>query len=181
VPDFESRFDDVLETLRGSPEWKTARTTRPVLILGSIDGVEVGYRRPIRKTPIQTVRLSTRTGDIVVPSLREMIGIKAYLAYARNATRDYLDFAALTTCATDDEVASVLWRLDELYEGVQQASVRLEVSKALSSASPFDLEGTDLTHYKGLAVEWQDWKRVAETCRRFGVRLAEKLVLGGGD
>jgi hypothetical protein len=48
LPNLSAKFDDALQTLEASPDWKTARTQRPVLILGSIVGVEVGYRQQRR-------------------------------------------------------------------------------------------------------------------------------------
>jgi hypothetical protein len=179
VPALKDRFDEILETLAASPGWKTARTTRPVLILGSIGAVEVGYREPRRQTPIETVTVPTASGGIIIPTLAEMIGIKAFLAYTRNATRDYLDFAALTTCSTPEWTLESLLKLDDQYRGVQTASVRLEVAKALADARPYDLDATDLSRYKALIAEWQDWQRTKSICRRFGLLLGERLVAPG--
>ncbi len=175
----KDRFDEVLDALAASPDWQTARTNRPVLILGSIGQVEVGFRDPRRPTPIGTVPVRTPSGMIVIPTLAEMTGIKAFLAYSRNATRDYLDFAALTTCSSQDQVLATLLKLDDQYRGLQTASVRLEVAKALASPRPFDLEETDLSRYKALAPEWHDWRRTEEICRRFGLLLGERLIAGG--
>jgi hypothetical protein len=172
----KERFDDVLESLSVTPDWRTARTNRPVLILGSIAEVEVGFREPRRQTPIETASIETPAGTIVVPTLPEMVGIKAFLAYSRNAVRDYLDFAALAACMTEARVLDVLLRLDDLYHGIQTASVRLEVAKALAGARPFDLEATDLSRYKALTAEWHDWRRTEEICRRFGLLLGQRLI-----
>jgi hypothetical protein len=173
------RFDDVLGSLNASPLWKTARTNRPVLILGSIDGVEVGFREPRRQTPIKTVAAATSRGALLVPTLDEMLGMKAWLAYSRNALRDYLDFAALSTRSTDERTLAALLELDEQYAGVQTSSVRLEVAKALAASLPFDLEQVDLSCYKGLAPEWRDWRHTEAICRRLGLLLAERIIGGG--
>lgn len=174
----KERFDEVLEILSAAPEWRTARTNRPVLILGSIDQVEVGFREPRRQSLVETVTIVTPGGDLVIPTLEEMLGMKAFLAYSRNTLRDYLDFAALATRATDDQTLGALLKLEEQYRGLQTASVRLEVAKALAGAAPFDLEETDLSRYKGLAPEWRDWRRAEAICRRWGLLLSEK-ILGG--
>jgi len=171
-------FDEVLETLSQSSEWKTARTKRPVLILGSINGVEVGFRQMRRSEPLETVTLETPYGKLVAPTLGELIGMKAYLAYSRNATRDYLDFAALSECATEDLVLSSLLKLERQYGELQTASICLEVAKALAQPEPYDLSATDLSRYKALAPEWQDWKKTEEICRRYGLLLGEKIVEG---
>jgi predicted nucleotidyltransferase component of viral defense system len=165
-----------LEKLNESPEWKLARTKKPVLILGSINDVEVGFRQSRRTKPIETTIIETNFGKLVVPTLNELIGMKAYLAYSRNATRDYLDFAALSECIGQDEVLAALLKLDERYGELQTASVSLEVAKALAKAEPFDLEEMDLSNYKALASEWQDWRKIEKICRRFGILLGEKLI-----
>ena len=42
LSDLRSHFDEVLEQLESVAGWKTARTNRPVLILGSLDGIRDG-------------------------------------------------------------------------------------------------------------------------------------------
>lgn len=180
VVGLKEHFDEILAQLEAATGWTTARTSRPVLILGSLDGVEVGYREPRRRTPIQTTAVQTPFGALIIPTLEEMIGIKAFLAYMRNALRDYLDFAALTTCTTEDTVLGALLALDDLYRGLQSSSVCLEVAKSLAAARPYDLEETDLSRYKGLDPAWHDWSRTENLCRRFGVLLGERLTDGGG-
>lgn len=41
LTDLRNRFDEVLASLEAVAGWKTARVRRPVLILGSLDGIEV--------------------------------------------------------------------------------------------------------------------------------------------
>ncbi|HSK70905.1 MAG TPA: nucleotidyl transferase AbiEii/AbiGii toxin family protein [Pyrinomonadaceae bacterium] len=172
----KENFDEILERLSEAPEWKLARIRKPVLILGSINDVEVGFRQSKRVKPIETEVIKTDYGNLTVPTLDELIGMKAYLAYSRNTTRDYLDFAALSECATEEEVLDSLLKLDERYGETQTSSVGLEVAKALTAAEPFDLGETDLSNYKALAPEWHDWSKVEKICRRFGVLLGEKLI-----
>ena len=52
--DLKARFDEVLATLESVAGWKTARVKRPVLILGSLDGIETGIRQLIRERPLET-------------------------------------------------------------------------------------------------------------------------------
>ena len=54
LPDLRQRFDDVLSQLESVAGWRTARVKRPVLILGSLDGIETGVRQMIREQPLQT-------------------------------------------------------------------------------------------------------------------------------
>ncbi len=176
LPALKENFDNVLETLEQSSTWKTARTKRPVLILGSIEGVEIGFRQARRIGPIETAAINTTFGEIVVPTLAEMIRIKAFLAYSRNVVRDYLDFAALTTCVDQEQVLSALADLDRLYGHLQTASVALEVAKALSKPEPSDLKQTDLSHYRALEAKWHDWRHTEQICQRFGLLLGRHLV-----
>lgn len=172
----KENFDEVLEKLNQSPEWKLARTKKPVLILGSINDVEVGFRQSRRTKAIETTLIKTDFGNLTVPTLDELIGMKAYLAYSRNATRDYLDFAALSECAVEREVLDSLSKLDERYGELQTASVGLEVAKALTEAKPYDLDEIDLSEYKILAADWRNWNKIEKICGRFGVLLGKKLI-----
>ncbi len=140
VRGLREHFDDALYSLEQDAAWRANRIQRPVLILGTLGDVQIGFRAPRRTTPIETTRVSISEGDLVVPTLDAILGIKAFLAYSRNALRDYLDYAALTTLADEQRVLSVLVRLDEQDRGLQQSSVCLEVAKSLSSAQPYDLE-----------------------------------------
>jgi hypothetical protein len=171
-------FEDVLEILSESPEWKTARTNRPVLILGSLNDVEVGFRQSIKTLPIETLTMATSYGPLVIPTLDEMIGMKAFLAYRRNATRDFLDFAALSCCASEGEAVASLLKSDERYGDLQTASVALEIAKTLARPEPFDLSSTYLSRYKALAPVWHDWSKTESICQHYGKLLGERLVKG---
>lgn len=59
--------------------------------LGSLNGV----RQLIRRRPLETEELRVDGFVIRVPTLAETARVKAWLILRRNATRDYLDFAAL--------------------------------------------------------------------------------------
>jgi len=179
LPALRDHFEDVRARLETQPEWKTARVNPPVLILGSIGGVEVGFRQLKRSLPIETQTMPTEAGPLVVPTLDEMLGMKAFLAYDRNVTRDYLDFAALTECAAPQSVLDALMKLDARYGALQTASVGLEVAKALCAAAPFDLDESELPRYKGLTEKWHRWETTRAICQRFGVLLGEALVQGG--
>lgn len=53
--DLRDRFDEVLSQLESIAGRKTARVKRPVLILGSLDGIEIGVRQLIRDQPLETI------------------------------------------------------------------------------------------------------------------------------
>lgn len=177
VPGLKDEFETVRGVLESSPNWRTARLQTPVLILGSIDGVEVGFRHPRRRTQVETQTLSTPSGPMVVPTLDELIGMKAYLAYSRNAVRDFLDFAALAMVAGEDAACAAVRKSDARYGELQTTSVARAICAALIDPRPRDLLVVDLSNYKGLAKEWHDWKRVSGICRTIGSRVAERIVL----
>lgn len=169
-------FDEVLDKLSESPEWKTARLNRPVLILGSINRCEVGFRQSRRSTPIETRTVTTPYGDLIIPTLDEMLTMKALLSYQRKTVRDFLDFAALSECTSEEEVLSSLLKLDDRYGELQTNSLRLEVARTLADPKPTDISNVDLSYYKGLAPEWHNWSRTENICRKFGLLLSEKII-----
>jgi hypothetical protein len=69
-----------------------------------------------------------------------------------------------------------LLKLDQRYGELQSASVALEVAKALTAASPFDLNEAELPAYKGLLRKWHNWDATRTICQRFGGLLGEALV-----
>jgi len=178
VSDLSERFEEIRETLERTPHWTTARVHTPKMILGALHEVPVGFRQMLRSLPIGTATVQTPSGPLVVPTLDEMIGMKAYLAYSRRATRDFLDFAALASCLDGPAVLASLLRSDERYGELQTDSVGLEIAKALAEPDPYDLESVDLREYKGVKPPWNQWSRVEETCRSFGTLLAEALLRG---
>ena len=104
LTDLRERFDAILSDLESVAGWQTARVRRPVLILGSLDGIETGVRQLIRTEPLETTEIETEGVKLTVPTKEEMFRIKAVLALKRNATRDYLDLAAMSGMLGDDGI-----------------------------------------------------------------------------
>jgi hypothetical protein len=150
----------------------------PKLILGSLNNVQIGFRQPLRQSPVDTTTIGTPDGPLIVPTLDELIGMKAYLAYSRQATRDFLDFSALSTCADDEFVLAALLKSDDRYGELQSDSVCLEIAKTLADPQPFDLDSIDLAAYKGVQAPWNEWTNVASVCRRLGQLLIQALING---
>ncbi|MBU2852958.1 hypothetical protein [Acidithiobacillus ferriphilus] len=115
VTDLRERFDEILAQLESVAGWKTARINRPVQILGSLDGVETGIRQLIRTAPLETATMDFDRHRITVPTQEEILRIKAVLILKRNATRDYIDFSALTANIGPEKAINALQRFDELY------------------------------------------------------------------
>ena len=117
LSDLRSRFDDVLEHLERQDGWVTARLNRPVLILGSLDGIETGIRQLIRTRPLEVEDVEWPGGSVRVPTLDEMLRIKAWLVLRRNATRDYLDVVALADRLGSEAAAGVVLRTRRVLRG----------------------------------------------------------------
>jgi hypothetical protein len=177
--DLRERFDGVLATLESVAGWKPARVQRPVQILGKLDGIETGIRQLIREIPLetqlQTMSVRGRQIEIRVPTSSEMLRIKAVLVLKRNATRDYLDFAALSDRLGDPATINALKNFDELYPQPNGESALMQLQVQLSSPLPFDLDEIELAEYKQLAERWQQWDSVAKRCGEVALNLLDTM------
>ncbi len=160
----------------------TSRVQRPVLILGRLDGVETGVRNLIRRRALEVAEVKVGRRKLRVPTLEEILRIKAWLCLIRNATRDYLDVVALAERLGEDAAATVLRALDDYYEDQQgQGGHRIatQVAKQLAEPRPFDLAEVDLRFYRRLEPRYQDWSAVADAARRLAVRVLEQAAVEG--
>jgi len=166
LSDLRQRFDTVLVELEAVAGWETARIKRPVLILGSLDGVETGIRQLRRTRPLETTVMRVGDHEVVLPTLSEVLRIKAFLCLDRNATRDYLDLAALATHMGIDAAGQSLSRMDELYPQKSGGGwvVRTQLMMQLAAPPPYDLDHVNLAEYKGVQPPFDRWQHVAEVC-----------------
>lgn len=174
IVDLRSRFDVILAELESVAGWRTARINRPVLILGSLDGIETGIRQLVRERPLETATVEYRGEKLTVPTEAEMLRIKAVLILKRNATRDYLDFVALAGHLGDENAVRALSTFDELYPQPNGESAYQQLQIQLANPLPYDLESVDLSEYKHLAIQWQDWNTVKDECIRLATMLLEQ-------
>ena len=180
VADLRDRFSEVLAQLESVAGWRTARVARPVLILGSLDGIETGVRQLIRTEPLETEVIERLGVSITVPTAAEMLRIKGVLILRRNATRDYVDFAALGEHLGDETASGALQSFDRLYPQGSGESALQQLQAQLASALPYDLEDTDLSEYQNLALRWHDWHNVQSTCIRIAVAAFDAASGGAG-
>ena len=171
LTDLRARFDDVLAKLESVAGWRTARVKRPVLILGSLDGIETGVRQLIRETPLETETVEAGGEKLTVPTRAEMLRIKAVLIVKRNATRDYLDFVAMSELIGRNATVTALESFDLLYPQTNGQSVRQQLQVQLANPMPYDLDETNLAEYKKLKPEYQDWASVSAKCREIANAL----------
>jgi hypothetical protein len=175
LPDLRDRFDEVLAQLESVAGWRTARVKRPVVILGSLDGIETGVRQLIREQPLETIEVSVGGARLVVPTEAEMLRIKAVLILKRNATRDYLDFVAMADRLGDAGTFAALAHLDALYPQQGGESALLQLQVQLARPLPYDLEGTNLSEYRRLDPRWHDWRRVADVCAAIAAGIFDRV------
>ncbi len=176
LTDLRERFDEVLADLESVAGWKTARIRPPVLILGSLDGIETGVRQLMRSRPLETVEMSCRGESVVVPTLAETLRIKAVLILKRNALRDYVDFVALSSGLGHDGTVEAMVPFDELYPQENGQSAAQQLLSQLANPLPGDLgkEGTQV--FRGLAKDLREWNAVRDRCRSVAVALFDGLA-----
>lgn len=176
VTDLRQRFDHVLAELESIAGWKTARVTRPVQILGNLDGIETGVRQLIRGEPLETTEFEYLGERITIPTEAEILRIKAVLILKRNATRDYLDFVALADHMGAAKMVEALQSFDRLYPQPNDESAVQQLVIQLAQPLPYDLEGINLAEYKNLDPRWRNWQRVKEKCAELAIHLFDGVT-----
>ncbi len=169
LPDLKNRFAEILKQVEREAGWKTKRLEPPVLILGHFEGVRTGIRQLIRAEPLETVIVK----GLRIPTLEEMLRIKAYLIVRRNSTRDYIDFAALFDHLGVKKAEQALASLDRLYPQEGGHSIMQQLAIQLAEPKPWDLMQTDLSRYKGLKEPYTDWEEV----KRRAFMAGQKVIL----
>jgi len=168
IAELEKNYDEATEALESIVGWRTKRRVKGKLLLGAIDGIEAGLRNLRRSAPLETTVIELGDGrELKVPTIEEMLRIKAFLIVERNATRDYLDVAALSHHLGLRRSAEKLESMNELYAEFagEGGSMLATVVTKLAEPDPFDLTDVDLTEYKGISPPWNDWTSVREQCR----------------
>jgi hypothetical protein len=101
-----------------------------------------------------------------LPTIEETLRIKTFLVVDRNATRDYLDVAALSHHIGLAKSAVALELMNELYAEFQSEAGDLltAVVVKLSLPDPYDLTDIDLSEYKGIVAPWSNRRAVESQC-----------------
>lgn len=170
------RFDQVLVDLESVAGWQTSRINRPVLILGSLDGIETGVRQLIRNEPLETAQIDYQGEKITIPTEAEMLRIKGILILKRNATRDYLDFVALSEHMGSEKMIEALFSFDRLYPQPNGESALQQLQIQLAQPLPYDLEDHDLAEYKRLEPRWHNWQNVQNACADYAILIFDRIV-----
>lgn len=173
LTDLRVRFDEVLQQLESVAGWRTAR--RPVQIPGSLDGIQTGVRQLIRTEPLETTTLNLEGAALTIPTEAEILRIKGVLILRRNATRDYLDFVALATHMGASSTGEAMRSFDRLYPQESGESALQQLQAQLANPLPYDLDEPDLSQYRDLAPQWQDWGRVKTACGGIAVAVFDHV------
>lgn len=176
VTDLKQNFDMILARLESVAGWATARINRPVQILGSLDGIETGIRQLIRQEPLETTTLTVGDNQLTVPTEAEILRIKAVLILKRNATRDYLDTAALVDHLGRNRTVEAFQCFDTLYPQPNGESALQQLEVQLVSPRPFDLDLTELPKYKNLDPKWHAWGSVENVCRECAFWIQHDII-----
>ena len=170
------KFDTVIEVLDAVPGWQTNRQSRPVIILGSLDGIEQGIRqqRAVRRTPIE----KTVVEGLTIPTAPEMLRIKAYLCADRRSVRDAVDAVALADHLGATATRDALLGLNACYAPLGAQSPLLAFAEACM-AEPVDKSLIGLSDYKGIREPYDSWEYLGHR-RRELAELAAEIDLGGG-
>ena len=167
-------FRSAIRALESIVGWRIKRRVRGKMLLGEVDDIAAGVRNQRRSAPIETVEIKILGGRrIRLPTAEEMLRIKAFLLVDRNATRDYLDVAALSQHVGRRRAASALERMNDLYSEFagEGGDMLTSIIVNLSNPEPYDLTDVDLTEYKGIIKPWSDWRAVTEQCRELAASL----------
>ena len=97
---------------------------------------------------------------------------------SRNATRDYIDFAALAKHISMKGAIDALKDFDSYYSDLirgKQTSPVVQLVRQLSEPKSGDLDGIDLSHYKGIKPPFDSWDNIRRVCEEISVALGDRL------
>ncbi len=179
LSNLKENYEQVLDFLEGRDDWETARIYPPKLILGNFQGVETGIRQLKRTCPLETEIINIGGKSITLPTIAEMVRTKGWMIVSRNATRDYIDFAALAKYIGIEEVIDVLKNFNSYYSDLirgKQASPIVQLVRQLAEPKPCDLDQIDLSQYKGIQPPFDSWVNIQKICEEISVALGDTLA-----
>jgi hypothetical protein len=174
VKDLAKNYDAAIRALESIAGWRTQRRVKGKMVLGRFGNIAAGVRNQRRSVPLETTEVSVQGGGrIRLPTIEEMLRIKTFLVIDRNATRDYLDVAALSHHIGLKKSALALGQMNELYEEFtsETGDLLTSIVVKLSAPDPYDLTDVDLSEYKGIIAPWNDWRAVEGQCGSLAAAL----------
>jgi hypothetical protein len=143
-------------------------------VLGEIEGIDAGLRNQRRSAPLETISIKAPGGrELKVPTIEEMLRIKTFLVVERNATRDYLDVAAVSHHLGMVRSVRAIEQMKRLYSEFagEAGDIMISIVVKLGTPDPYDLTEVDLAEYKGIIPPWNDWGAVQAQCRSLAVEM----------
>ena len=174
IKDLQKNYDKAFAALESIAGWRTARRMRGTMVLGEAEGIAAGLRNQKRAAPLETIEVEVAPGQALrVPTIGEMLRVKSFLVVERNATRDYLDSAALSHHLGMKKSVAALERMNELYGEFagEGGDMLTSLVTRLAAPDPYDLTDVDLTEYKGIIAPWDDWRAVEAQCGKVAVAI----------
>jgi len=174
IKDLASHYDKAFAALESIAGWRTNRKVRGKLILGEVDSIAARLRNQRRAAPLETVDVEAGPGrKLRIPTVEEMLRVKAFLVVERNTTRDYLDVAALAHHLGVRKSVAALERMNDLYAEFagEGGDMLTTVVTKLAAPDPYDLTDVNLEEYKGIIAPWDDWRAVEEQCRKVATAI----------
>ncbi|MDR2581699.1 MAG: hypothetical protein LBC85_12010 [Fibromonadaceae bacterium] len=174
VSDLESKFDLILEALEREGDWVTNRLVYGKIILGELGGIEAGIRQLIRKKPLEFEKVKIDELLLNLPTIEEILRVKAFLIVKRNQMRDYLDFAALSDKIGIDACVKVINSIDDYYtdETRNDKPVLSQLVRQLIETNPKDKSNIKLLpSYKGTLEKWKDWNSTVDVCKKVAMKI----------
>lgn len=172
VRDLAKNYDAAILALESIAGWH--RRVKGKMVLGNVNKIAAGLRNQRRSAPLETTEVVLQNGRrLRLPTIEETLRIKAFLMVDRNATRDYLDVAALSHHIGLTKSAAALERMNELYAEFEHEAGDLltAVVVKLSLPDPYDLTDIDLSEYKGIVAPWNNWRAVQAQCASLATAL----------
>ena len=170
----KKNYDAAIRALESIAGWHTHRRVKGKMVLGNVNKIAAGLRNQRRSAPLETTEVVVQGGRrLRLPTIEETLRIKTFLVVDRNATRDYLDVAALSHHIGLAKSAAALERMNELYAEFKDEAGDLltAVVVKLSLPDPYDLTDIDLSEYKGIVAPWNNWRAVQAQCASLAAAL----------
>lgn len=174
VQDLAKHYDAAIRALESIAGWRTRRRVKGKMVLGDVEGIAAGLRNQRRSAPLETIEVSLKGGRrLRLPTIEETLRIKAFLIVDRNATRDFLDVAALSHHIGLKKSVAALERMQGLYAEFagENGDVLTSLVVKLTVPEPYDLTDIDLSEYKGIVAPWNSWRAVQEQCAALAAAL----------
>lgn len=171
ILELKRRFASVLAHLERVSGWKVGGDGRIRRTLANFQGVETEIFDQARTAPLEITVEKGPWEEIVVPTLGEMLRIKAWLVISRNAARDYRDTAALADRLGLSASLAALSTLDELYPQSNGASALQQLARQLAEPRPFFHLIDSESAPRVVQPRWNEWTFVEKRCRALAVDL----------